>query len=717
MNESTPNEAKSGTPVPDGAGMAGASGSPTDWTRLLDQLPCPCQSLDVNGRILQVNEAWLQRLDYTREEVVGHPFTEFMADHHAVTFPQRFREFQRTGKTAGGRYDLIARNGACLPFLVDGQIEHGPGGGMVCTHCVLHDASEHARLAGSLCRSESRFRSTLASLHEGALMIDTQQQIILASPPAGTLLGEPPEQLRGRLLHDLLDESSRVVARNLLAQLAKEEDHHPTADLRFRRKDGSLVLTRTRMGAVLDEQHRALATVVLLQEIGEQARIERELRERQELCHVLLDGSQDGILICESANRVIHANRRAAEMHGVSEEELLALAPRDFMPRESFRRFQECLAAVDRGEEFSARVSGRHADRSTFPAVAYGCGVNLGGRRHYYYSLHDVSRMEEAELARHESEVLYRQIFQSMADGVAIYEVVDDGADFRFRDLNPVGCRHAGLSREEIVGRSIREVFPSVGEMGLLEVFRQVWRTREPRHHPLCHYLDDRLSLWVENYVCVLPSDELVAVYRDVTEQRQRESELREGESRLRHLLQNMPVLLDAFDAHGDIVVWNRECERVTGYSSAEVVGNPQALSWMYPDPDVRRQRLDLQAPGGGGFRDREWTLRCKDGSYRTLLLSNISAEFPVPGWDSWATGLDITVYRESQREVTARQEELEERVRERTEELRAMVDAMAGREIRMAELKEIIRTLRNQLHRAGLQPVADDPLAEEEEE
>ena len=135
----------------------------------------------------------------------------------------------------------------------------------------------------------------------------------------------------------------------------------------------------------------------------------------------------------------------------------------------------------------------------------------------------------------------------------------------------------------------------------------------------------------------------------------------------------------------------------------------------MYPDPEVRQRRLEFQTPKGQGFRNREWTVRCKDGSCRTFLLSNLSAEFPVPGWDSWATGVDITAYREDERQLAARHSELEERVRERTEELRAMVTTMAGREIRMAELKEVIRALREQLRRAGLTPEAGDPLAAEE--
>lgn len=54
---------------------------------------------------------------------------------------------------------------------------------------------------------------------------------------------------------------------------------------------------------------------------------------------------------------------------------------------------------------------------------------------------------------------------------------------------------------------------------------------------------------------------------------------------------------------------------------------------------------------------------------------------------------------------------DLDQRVAERTSELQRFINVMAGREIRMAELKQVVRALRRHLLDAGLQPVADDPL------
>jgi PAS domain S-box-containing protein len=63
--------------------------------------------------------------------------------------------------------------------------------------------------------------------------------------------------------------------------------------------------------------------------------------------------------------------------------------------------------------------------------------------------------------------------------------------------------------------------------------------------------------------------------------------------------------------------------------------------------------------------------------------------------------------------QVTQYAETLETRIEERTQELSKMVDHMAGRELRMAELKKVIDQLREQLIEHNLEPVTQDPLKE----
>lgn len=123
---------------------------------------------------------------------------------------------------------------------------------------------------------------------------------------------------------------------------------------------------------------------------------------------------------------------------------------------------------------------------------------------------------------------------------------------------------------------------------------------------------------------------------------------MQESEQRLRKVLENMPVMMTAFDIEGNIIVWNRECERITGYSAAEIVVNPQARQLFYGEAGALGSE-------GNDFRDREWQITGKDGSLKTVVWSNISDHFSIPGWAGWGIGVDIT--KRKQAETTLERE------------------------------------------------------------
>jgi PAS domain S-box-containing protein len=139
---------------------------------------------------------------------------------------------------------------------------------------------------------------------------------------------------------------------------------------------------------------------------------------------------------------------------------------------------------------------------------------------------------------------------------------------------------------------------------------------------------------------------------QEITEHKQAEEALRESEEQLRQVIQNMPVMLDALDADNNIIVWNRECERVTGYSAEEIVGNPKALELLYPDTAYLQRMLAEWSRRGDNFRDWELELTNKDGSVKTVAWSNISRRFPVPGWATWSIGIDITGRKRAEEQI-----------------------------------------------------------------
>jgi PAS domain S-box-containing protein len=203
-----------------------------------------------------------------------------------------------------------------------------------------------------------------------------------------------------------------------------------------------------------------------------------------------------------------------------------------------------------------------------------------------YYSLKtsyekDITERKLAEETLLESEVCYRELFNNISSGVAIYEVTNSGNDFIFKDLNRAGERIDGNRKEDIIGRSIYQVRPGINKFGLLEVFRRVFATGIPEHYPARFYMDERLQGWYDNFVYRLPSGEIVAVYDDITERKQVEEAHKINEALFRELYDNMKsgsvifTVINDGSKGSDYIIekFNRVGLKMEGKTLEEVVG------------------------------------------------------------------------------------------------------------------------------------------------
>ena len=135
----------------------------------------------------------------------------------------------------------------------------------------------------------------------------------------------------------------------------------------------------------------------------------------------------------------------------------------------------------------------------------------------------------------------------------------------------------------------------------------------------------------------------VAVMMEDVTDRLRSQIALQESEQRLRSALHHLPVMLAAFDENSVVVFWNKECERVTGYSAEEIVANPNAQKILYPDDEYRERMLADQRRRSNNYRDWEWDVTCKEGKVKTIAWSNVTQQVSIPGWAEWAIGMEVT--------------------------------------------------------------------------
>ncbi|MCG7975469.1 MAG: PAS domain-containing protein [Candidatus Thiodiazotropha taylori] len=127
------------------------------------------------------------------------------------------------------------------------------------------------------------------------------------------------------------------------------------------------------------------------------------------------------------------------------------------------------------------------------------------------------------------------ELLEQLEMGVAVYQPVDDGRDFLFVDINPHVEKSESVSRTDLAGRLVTEVFPGVEEFGLLDVMRRVWKTGKTEELPATEYRDARIHGWRVNRVYRISNGYVVAVYEDVTERINMQQALQASEGRYRH--------------------------------------------------------------------------------------------------------------------------------------------------------------------------------------
>jgi PAS domain S-box-containing protein len=163
---------------------------------LFDQAPLGYQSLGADGELLQVNHAWLETFGYTRDEVIGRSFGDFLVSNDPSEFFSCFAEFKERGQIQTA-FEMQRKNGEQRYIVFEGRIGTDEHGNFKQTHCILRDETERKRAVAALEKSEAFQRKMVANIQDVIVIIDRDGIVRYKSPNIERLFGWRPEEIIG----------------------------------------------------------------------------------------------------------------------------------------------------------------------------------------------------------------------------------------------------------------------------------------------------------------------------------------------------------------------------------------------------------------------------------------------------------------------------------------------------------------------------------------
>jgi PAS domain S-box-containing protein len=271
-------------------------------------------------------------------------------------------------------------------------------------------------------------------------------------------------------------------------------------------------------------------------DITERKKIEMSLKESEEKFRNLAEESPNMIFI-NLQGRVVYANKKCEDTIGYSKEEFYSPSFNflSIIGPESTDLLKASYSKHWRGEDVHPYEYGLVTkDGRRIEAIINSKLIDYNGQKAILGLVTDITERKITEASLRQNEEQFRQLFSSMPSGVAVYEAVENGEDFVFRDFNSAAEKIEKVSKTDILGKHVTEVFPKVKSFGIFQVFQRVWRTGQPEYYPVALYKDEKdIGSWRENWVYKLPNGNIIAIYNDISERMKTDVALRQERNML----------------------------------------------------------------------------------------------------------------------------------------------------------------------------------------
>ena len=275
---------------------------------LYDTTPAMLYCADAESRILTVSDAWLARLGYRRDEVLGRRSIDFLSTaSRAHALQVALPAFMREGRCEQVEFELLRRDGGTMAVLLSAILERDASGAPLRSMAVLEDLTERRAAERERGASEARYRALVEDQTEVVSLCMPDGRLTFVNAAYARLFGMTPQAMIGTSLFDHVADAERAAVAEHLQKVCRQggavEGENRMRSVGDNGEPEARWFAWTNR-ALNDDAGRVTAIHSVGRDITQRKDVERRLAESRELLQVTLDSIGDAVVTTDAQGRV-----------------------------------------------------------------------------------------------------------------------------------------------------------------------------------------------------------------------------------------------------------------------------------------------------------------------------------------------------------------------------------------------------------------------------
>lgn len=300
-------------------------------------------SADRDGKLTGVSDFWLAELGYSRKEVVGRRFVEFLTKESREHFmADVLPEFSKSGHLEKYELKMHKKNSAAIDIQFSLIAQYDKAGDIDSCLAILTDVTDRKRMERALRNSEAQFREAFQTSPQGMALVTVAGKWLTANKALCDIFGYEEKELLSKGLENLTHpEDLDTEIENIRQMLAGEETSFQF-EKRYLHKNGSTIWALVSITLVRDEKNKPLQFVFQMLDLTKRKEVEEQLLQSQKLEAV---GQLTGGL-AHDFNNLLAVNLISLQLLERSHQD----------DEKSLKRIRAALNATERGAELTRRL-------------------------------------------------------------------------------------------------------------------------------------------------------------------------------------------------------------------------------------------------------------------------------------------------------------------------------------------------------------------------